>query len=596
MVNIQEKSNIKACSDISSSLIDKFQKMKRNNSFLESELRQVEVDSAGIFKAGNGIQQIGFQEMGKELVPNNKKAILNMFHSIVKQSGFKILKGAVQAERITGKKIAVLFSGGPAAGGHNVVAGIKHILGDDNTLYGVQAGPKGLLAGNLKELSNNDVDKVLNLGGFDLLGSDRTKIKTREQFEKVLQTVKAYKLDGIIIIGGDDSNTNAAFLAEYLFDEGCAVIGVPKTIDGDLQSGDLLPITFGFDTATKIYSELVGNILQDTPSSRKYWHFIKLMGRSASHVALEVALQTKPTITLISEEIAEKQMSIDEIIEYIAEAIAYRAGNGINHGVVLVPEGVIEFIPAFKQLIDDLNEQLNKSVDDLQGLSLREKLAMISLSRASANLLGVLPDEIATKLLMDRDSHGNLQVSQIPTEDLLIEMVTKKIEDMKKNPDKYFGPDKIDLSQEQVLRFINFKFATNSHFFGYEGRCGAPSCFDAAYGYNLGLTAGALALNSKTGYMASLTSLEQDWQPLALPLTGLISEESRKGSAEMVIKKALIELDSPAFQYFCMRRQDWAREDLFTSPGPRQFWGPIAHKIPFSVALNQRFENFEFKV
>ncbi|MEK6556878.1 MAG: diphosphate--fructose-6-phosphate 1-phosphotransferase [Candidatus Margulisiibacteriota bacterium] len=352
------------------------------------------------------------------------------------------------------------------------------------------------------------------------------------------------------------------------------VIGVPKAIDGDLQIAEKLPISFGFDTATKIYSELVGNILQDTPSSRKYWHFIKLMGRAASHVALEVALQTKPALTLISEEVAQKRLSLGELVDQIASTVIRRAKNGIYHGVVLVPEGLIEFVPEMNTLLADLSDKLAQSHHELDGLSLQAKRESMSsrITAKHAKLMVALPDYIVEMLLADRDSHGNLQVSLIPTEQLLIDMTANRIKELDKT----------------------VPFSTQHHFFGYEGRCGAPTLFDAAYTYNLGLTAGSLILSGKTGYIASLTDLDKGGTPSALPLTGLLHIERRHGQDEMVIEKALVQTDSPAFLYFESRRRDWAEKDCFCSPGPRQLWGPASRQLPMSVALNQGYESMEF--
>lgn len=461
-----------------------------------------------------------------------------------------ILKAVPSTEKNTtpAKRIAVLFSGGPAAGGHNVVLGLKHSLRPEDTLFGVKAGPKGLLNGDLFELNLDAIEAVQNLGGFDLLGSDRTKIKTDEQFQAVLNTVRKFKLNGIIVIGGDDSNTNASQLADFLKNENCHVIGVPKTIDGDLQWGKFLPISFGFDTATKVYAELVGNILQDTPSSRKYWHFIKLMGRSASHVALEVALQTKPPVALISEEVKDRNISLDTIVTHIATVIAYRQGKGLNYGVVLIPEGLIEFIP---------------------------------------DLVNSLPAE----LLQDRDSHGNLKVSQIETETVLLNLTQKKLTEIQKNPEAYLTQEPYKLTQNEIQKFQASEFSSNTHFFGYEGRCGAPSAFDTTYTYHLGLGAGALILNNKTGYIISMTTSNEI---LALPLSGMITEEIRDGKATPVIEKALVKLDSPAFKYFESRRTEWAKSDVFSSPGPRQYYGQTANQLPITVALNQELESIFF--
>ncbi len=490
--------------------------------------------------------------------------------------------------------MAVLFSGGPAAGGHNVIVGLIKVLGKDNKLFGVQGGPKGLIDGKLFEIKEEDILQVINTGGFDFLGSDRTKIKTDEQFAAVKKTAKDFQLNGIVVVGGDDSNTNAAILAELLYDEGVQVIGVPKTIDGDLQMGDMLPISFGFDTATKIYAEMVGNILQDTPSSRKYWHFIKLMGRSASHVALEVALQTKPAITLISEEVEEKKMSLSEIVANICDTVAKRAAKGINHGVVVVPEGLIEFIPEMKDLIAELNEIIAEFGEDLSRIAFfegKKDFLYKKMTADSAKLMASLPDEFEKMLLLDRDSHGNLQVSQIPTERLLIQMAEEKLQEMKRHPDEF---KHLNLNQGEAKKFMESKFATNSHFFGYEGRCGAPTLFDAAYTLNLGLTAGSLILDGRTGYIASISDLDKGGKVLALPLTGLLNIERRHGKNEMVIKKGLVETGSPAFQYFANRRSEWAAKDYFTSPGPRQLWGPVSKQLPMTIALNRYYDSIRF--
>lgn len=458
----------------------------------------------------------------------------------------------------TGKRIAVLFSGGPAAGGHNILVGIFNALGTENTLLGVKRGPRGLIESDLFEIDATHIQSITNLGGFDFLGTDRTKIKTVDQFAAVKNTVKTNQLDGIVVVGGDDSNTNAALLAEELSELNCCVIGVPKTIDGDLQVGSHLPISFGFDTATKIYSEMVGNILQDTRSSLKYWHFVKLMGRSASQVTLEVALQTKPAVTLISEEVQEKNMALADIVDQICEVVKKRADQGITHGVVLVPEGLIEFIPEFTPMIQELNDSLAAGSTKLK-------------TPAYQALFDSLPDDIKSQLLQDRDAHGNLQVSLIQTEKLLIDLVKEK------------------LAKESV------KFGAHAHFFGYEGRCGTPTLFDAWYCFNLGLIAGSLIRGNHSGYMAALTDLDQGGTPVAIPLAGLITAERRDGKDTLVIEKALVKLDSPAFRYFASRREHWANSDQFSSPGPRQFWGPTAEQLSFTVALNQHYSSYLFK-
>lgn len=580
------------------SMEEQITEMEERNSLFERQVRNLDLDICSVFKKSRQIQHAGFKETPIHIGHTEIDVIEKDLSQIGKMVRAGILEAIPSHKTVEGKRVAVLFSGGPAAGGHNVVLGIAKALGPKNQLFGVRSGPKGLLAGDLFEITEESLQRVRNLGGFDFLGSDRTKIKTSVQFEQVRVTVRKYQLNGIIIIGGDDSNTNAAFLADYLAQDHCHVVGVPKTIDGDLQVGSLLPITFGFDTATKIYSELVGNILQDTPSSRKYWHFIKLMGRSASHVALEVALQTKPALTLISEEIQEKKIPLTAVIENIARVIAYRAAKGINHGVIIVPEGLIEFIPDLKDLIEELNELLVKYEVDLANLTIDKKRDFLSgkLSNQSAKVMAELPDEIERMLLLERDSHGNLQVSKIPTELLLMEMTGVKLTEMKNHPDKYLGPGTLNLTKEEIERFKDFKFSTNSHFFGYEGRCGVPTRFDATYCLNLGLTAGSLICEGKTGYMAVMSDLYKGGKPMAIPLVSLLKPERRAGKDELVIEKAMIHMESPAFQYFVKRRDEWAKKDLFSSPGPRQLWGPVSNQLPMTVVLNQGYPEMSFTI
>jgi pyrophosphate--fructose-6-phosphate 1-phosphotransferase len=569
--------------------------MEDHHSLFENEIRKLPVPVCSIFLKDGRIVPASFQKTNQAIGSPDAEKVNHEFPKTVKESENKILETVpLSRASASGKRVAVLFSGGPAAGGHNVIVGLKKALGGNNTLLGVKGGPKGLIEGKLFKIKEGDIAGIINTGGFDFLGSDRTKIKTEEQFAAVKKTAKDFQLSGIVVVGGDDSNTNAAVLAELLSDDKVQVIGVPKTIDGDLQIGGLLPISFGFDTATKVYSELVGNILQDTPSSRKYWHFIKLMGRSASHVALEVALQTKPAITLISEEIEETKMSLEGIVSHICDIVAKRAAKGINHGVVVVPEGLIEFIPEVKRLITELNETMAKFGEDINKMNFFEEkkdFLYKKLTAESTKLMATLPDEIEKMLLLDRDSHGNLQVSQIPTERLLIQMVEEKLSEMKRHPDEF---KHLNLSDEEAKCFMASKFATNSHFFGYEGRCGAPTLFDAAYTLNLGLAAGSLILDGKTGYIVSITELDRGGKVQALPLTGLLNIERRHGKDEMVIKKGLVEINSPAFAYFAERRGVWAEKDLFTSPGPRQLWGPISKQMPISVALNRGCDSIRF--
>ncbi len=568
---------------------------KRHSNF-ENELRKQTIPACDVFQSSDSPKPIVFESLESSTLTQSDTSLIELFPQ--SKSEASLLEGKLSSTAIKGKKVAILFSGGPAPGGHNVVVGVRTILGQDNTLYGIRKGPKGLIEGDLFEISMEDVNTVRNLGGFDYLGSDRTKIKTEEQFQRVKDTVKHYQLDGLVVIGGDDSNTNAAFLAEELSELGCQVIGVPKTIDGDLQVGENVPISFGFDTATKIYSEMVGNILQDTPSSQKYWHFIKLMGRSASHVALEVALQTKPMITLISEEIEQEKKSLSEIVNTMSEIILQRSAKQLNYGVVVIPEGLIEFIPECKQLISELNEKIGAHQDELTNKTSeeKEKLLIDKLSIESAQLLRSFPKSIKETLLMDRDAHGNLKVSQIPTEQLLVEMVSTRIKEMQTNSAKYFGADKIKVTEDELRRCLTFEFQANSHFFGYEGRCGAPTQFDRTYTYNLGLIAGSLILDGKTGYMAAISELDKGGKPLAISLQALLNKEVREGKESVVIKKALVELDSPAFQFFKKRRNEWWQEDVFSNPGPVQLWGPTANQLPFTVALNQGYKSLEFEI
>jgi pyrophosphate--fructose-6-phosphate 1-phosphotransferase len=555
---------------------------EKHHSIFEDCIRKLAVPVCAAFKDGAGIAPVAFEAGAETLSTRDTPAVNAQFPLTAKASGNRVLTGKGRnPSPARGKRVAVLFSGGPAAGGHNVIAGLKAALGADNLLLGVRAGPKGLLEGKLFEITDAGVSEILNTGGFDFLGSDRTKIKKDDQFAAVRKTCLDNDLDAIVVVGGDDSNTNAAILAEMLFQgvrkdgAGVQVIGVPKTIDGDLQIGDLLPISFGFDTATRVYAELTGNILQDTPSSRKYWHFVKLMGRAASHVALEVALQVKPAVALISEEVAEKKMPLSRIIDGIARVVVDRAQRGINHGVVVVPEGLIEFIPEMNALIAAIDHEMAASAAAIQSMKETDRVAFIPrhLDAGLAGLFHSLPGYIQRMLVADRDSHGNLQVSLIPTERLLKDMVATRVAEL--DP--------------------TVKFSTHTHFFGYEGRCGAPTLFDAAYTFNLGLTTGSLILAGKTGYMASVRDLEAGGSPVAIPLTGLLNVERRHGKDEMVIEKALVKCDSPAFRYFASRRETWAREDVFSSPGPRQLWGPAAMQLPMTVALNRSYASLGFR-
>ena len=586
--------------------MDLFSKVSRTagkHSPLEEEVRKLPVPVSSVFLGKDGkIRPAAFRQTDMTLICKGHDRIAEVFPKTVSKCGSFILEAVPSSEsdRVAGKRVAVLFSGGPAAGGHNVLAGLAVALGDDNTLLGIRKGPGGLVKGDVFEIDRESVKSILNMGGFDFLGTDRTKIKTAEQFEKVKQTVIKNRLDGLVVVGGDDSNTNAAFIAEYLEKEGvaCSVTGIPKTIDGDMAAGKYLPISFGFDTATKIYSELVGNLTQDAASAVKYYHFVKLMGRTASKITLEVALQTKPAVALISEEIAEKNMSLEAIVDHLARIITMRRLRGINHGVILVPEGLVEFIPEMGRLIAELNKVLAEyeaDITDLPSVEHKREFLLPHLSPQSAQLMASLPPDLQEMLILDRDDHGNVKVSQIETEKLLIEKLRYRLSEMKRHTDRFFGKGegKIDATPEQVEDFKKVTLSTQSHFLGYEGRSSKPSRFDAAYTFQLGLAAGSLALSGKTGYMAAITDFHKGGRVLALPLTGLVTAEMRKGKEEFVIEKSLVELSSPSFTIYAQNRDKWAEQDCFSSPGAIQYWGPTSRQVPIIVALDQDYPDFD---
>ncbi|MDR0388980.1 MAG: diphosphate--fructose-6-phosphate 1-phosphotransferase [Spirochaetaceae bacterium] len=463
-------------------------------------------------------------------------------------------------------KAGVILSGGQAPGGHNVIAGIYDGLkkgNKDSVLYGFLGGPSGLIENRSVLITDEFIDRYRNTGGFDIIGSGRTKVETPEQFASSLETAKKLGLDAVVIIGGDDSNTNAALLAEYFLNQGSSiqVIGCPKTIDGDLKN-EYIETSFGFDTAVKTYSELIGNIERDANSAKKYWHFIKLMGRSASHITLECALQTQPNVCFISEEVAAKKMSLMEVVDIICSSVVKRAGKGLNFGVVLVPEGLIEFIPEMKVLIEELNDILAANAAEFsQVSSFIEQMYWLGfkLTKASNNLFTSLPPEIAKQLLMDRDPHGNVQVSRIETEKLLMGMCEQRLNEFKKQG-SYKG-----------------KFATQCHFFGYEGRCAFPSNFDADYCYSLGFSAFMLIASGLSGYISNIRNLvapADQWIAGGVPLTMMMNMEHRHGSKKPVIKKALVELDGNPFKSFSSRRESWAEETKFVFPGAIQYFGP----------------------
>ena len=586
--------------------MDLFSKVSRTagkHSPLEEEIRKLPIPVNSVFIGRDGkIGPAAFRETGMTLACKDHGRIAEVFPNMVERCGNVILEAIPRGDSILpkGKRVGVLFSGGPAAGGHNVLVGLSMALGKDNSLFGIRKGPKGLINGDIFEIRHEAVQSIVNIGGFDFLGTDRTKIKTPEQFESVKETILKNKLDGLVVVGGDDSNTNAAFIAEYLAKDGieCSVIGIPKTIDGDMAAGRYLPISFGFDTATKIFSELVGNLNQDAASAVKYYHFVKLMGRTASKITLEVALQTKPAIALVSEEIAEKNLSLEQVVEYIVRIITDRRLRGINHGVVLVPEGLIEFIPEMRTLISELNKSLAEYESDLKDLpSLEHKREFLYplLSPQSAQLMASLPTDIQEMLILDRDDHGNVKVSQIETEKLLIDKIRFRMSEMKRHAERFFGSEKdgkIEATPEQIQGFKKATLSTQSHFLGYEGRSSKPTKFDAAFTFLLGMTAGSLVLAGKTGYMAALTDFDRGGRALALPLTGLITAEMRKGKEEFVIEKSLVSLDSPSFKLFAQNRDKWAKEDLFSSPGAIQYWGPTSRQLPMIVALDQGYPDF----
>ncbi len=487
----------------------------------------------------------------------------------------------------TGKpvNVGVILSGGQAPGGHNVICGlfdgIKK-MNKNSRLYGFLMGPGGLVDHNYKELTREIIDEYRNTGGFDIIGSGRTKLETKEQFDKGLEILKELNITALVIIGGDDSNTNAAVLAEYYksIDADVQVIGCPKTIDGDLKN-EVIEASFGFDTATKVYSEVIGNIQRDCNSAKKYWHFIKLMGRSASHIALECALQTQPNVCLISEEVEAKNQSLEDIVNYIADIVAARAANGYNFGTVLVPEGLIEFIPAMKCLIAELNDLLAKNGEEFAAIedqAAQREYIINHLSAENSAIYASLPAGVARQLSLDRDPHGNVQVSLIETEKLLSEMVGKRLKEMAAEG-KYVG-----------------KYSTQHHFFGYEGRCADPSNFDADYCYALGFNAACLIYAGVTGYLSSVRKLTKpavQWIPGGIPITMMMNMERRNGKMKPVIQKALVRLDDGPFLKFASMRDKWAIDTCYVYPGPIQYFGPAA--VCDQPTLTLKYEHQGYK-
>ena len=503
---------------------------------------------------GAATQSVGNQEEIKAMFPNTYGMPVITFE-------------AGEQKPMEAFNVGIILSGGQAPGGHNVISGLYDgvkSLNPNSKLYGFLMGPGGLVDHKYVEFNDDFIDEYRNTGGFDIIGSGRTKLEKEAQFESGIEILRELGIKALVIIGGDDSNTNACVLAEYYAAKkyGVQVIGCPKTIDGDLKN-DQIETSFGFDTACKTYSELIGNIQRDCNSARKYWHFIKLMGRSASHIALECALQTQPNVCLVSEEVEQKNMSLDDVVTYIANIVAARAAEGNNFGTVLIPEGLIEFIPAIKKLIAELNEVLTDPAtgESREFANAEEQIAFVKSNIAPENLaiLESLPAEVARQLCLDRDPHGNVQVSLIETEKLLSRMVATKLDAWKKEGK------------------FNGKFSAQHHFFGYEGRCAAPSNYDADYCYSLGYNASRLIANGKTGYMSIIkntTAPAAEWIAGGVPITMMMNMERRNGAMKPVIRKALVELDGAPFKFFAAHREEWAKNTCYVYPGPIQYWGP----------------------
>ena len=503
-------------------------------------------------KEGEATTSVADQEVIKKMFPNTY--------------GMPVVEFVEGEERGTDPiNVGVILSGGQAPGGHNVITGLFDTIKKINPhrrLFGFLLGPGGLVDHKYIEITETYINDFRNTGGFDMIGSGRTKLEKEDQFEKGYEILKYLNIKALVIIGGDDSNTNACVLAEYykMKNYPVQVIGCPKTIDGDLKC-EQIEASFGFDTATKVYSELIGNIERDCNSSRKYWHFVKLMGRSASHIALECALQCHPNLCLISEEVEAKDLSLNDIVEDICRMVKYRSDRGMNYGVVLIPEGLIEFIPAIGRLIDELNDLLALHGKDYKDLSPMEQKQYIleHLSEENLKTFETLPDDVARQLSLDRDPHGNVQVSLIETERLLSRMVDAKLQAWKKEG------------------MFNGSFNSIHHFFGYEGRCAAPSNFDANYCYALGASAAHLIANGKTGYMAvvrNTTAKPADWKAGGVPITSLFNLERRNGKMKPVIRKALVDLNGRPFKELVEHRDEWSKETSFVYPGPVQYWGP----------------------
>lgn len=530
----------------------------------------------------NGISQIAVNEGSETKSVADCEKIKELFPNTYGKKEIIFNKG--ENTSLTKKQVVgVILSGGQAPGGHNVICGLYDALkseNPENELYGFKGGPNGLLTDNFIIFEDNYINEFRNTGGFDILGSDRTKIETEEQFKIVTEVCKKHNINALVIIGGDDSNTNTALLAEYFAANNTEiqVIGCPKTIDGDLKNDDI-EISFGFDTAAKTYSEIIGNIERDANSAKKYWHFIKVMGRSASHIALECALQTQPNVCLISEEISQKNMSLSEIADYISDSVVKRSNNNMNFGVVVIPEGVIEFVPEFSILISEINELLaGEKADEFNKLSTWDKkheFIMTGLSKESANVFNILPKDIQKQLFLERDPHGNVQVSLIESEKLFSAIVSEKLEEKRNNG------------------LYNGKFSPIHHFLGYEGRCAFPSNFDADYCYSLGYNSFVLIQYGYNGYLSKISNLSKpatDWIAGGMPITKMMNIERRHGKDKPVIKKALVDLNGQPFKYFKKHRDTWKVETSYVYPGAIQYYGPseVCDNTTITLALEKK--------
>ena len=529
----------------------------------------------------NGISEICVKNGAPTESVADQEKIKALFPNTYGKNEITFQKGTNTAEAKT-QKVGVILSGGQAPGGHNVICGLYDALkatDKDNVLYGFKGGPSGLLEDDYIIFDDEYINQYRNTGGFDIIGSGRTKLETEEQFAVVAEVCKKHGINAIVIIGGDDSNTNAAVLAEYFAanNAGVQVIGCPKTIDGDLKNEDI-ECSFGFDTATKTYSEIIGNIERDANSAKKYWHFVKVMGRSASHVALECALQTRPNICLVGEEVAAKKMSMAEIADYIADSVAIRASKGWNFGVAIIPEGIVEFVPEFSVLIAEINELLagekTEAFNALPTWDAKYAFIEAGLTKESMAVFAILPQSIQQQLFLERDPHGNVQVSLIESEKLFSALVAD------------------NLKARKAAGTYNGKFSALHHFLGYEGRCAFPSNFDADYCYSLGYNAFMLIQYGYTGYLSKVSNLSnpaEEWVAGGMPMTKMMNIERRHGKDKPVIRKALVELDGAPFKFFAENRAEWAENTCFVYPGAIQYFGPteVCDATTVTLALEQ---------